>query len=271
MNFDYFYNNKELDQSLINLTQSCLEKINSITNNWIKRKEDGTPLTKLDLILDELIFKRLNALYYKIPIVSEEREASKDIFKNNIYWLIDPLDGTRSYINGLQEYTTNIALIHNNVPTIGLIGHPPSNKIWYANKSRLLIIKETLKNKINIKNNIDDSFSIIASKENEKILTDYLSLFEKSKVMRISSSLKFCKLAENKAKLYPRFSSISKWDIAAGHAILNAAGGKLLDFNEKELIYSSIGPKTKPFFAMSNLKYKDVIFSNYNKLKKTFE
>ena len=65
--------------------------------------------------------------------------------------------------------------------------------------------------------------------------------------MRISSSLKFCKLAENKAKLYPRFSSISKWDIAAGHAILNAAGGKLLDFNEKELIYSSIGPKLSPF------------------------
>ena len=146
-------------------------------------------------------------------------------------------------------------------------------KIWYANKSRLLIIKENLKNKITIKDNIDDSYDIIASKENEQVLTDYLSLFKKSKVMRISSSLKFCKLAENKAKLYPRFSSISKWDIAAGHAILNAAGGKLLDFNEKELIYLQQyrAKKLSPFFAMSNLKYKDVIFSNYNKLKKTFE
>ena len=67
----------------------------------------------------------------------------------------------------------------------------------------------------------------------KKFLLITLVFFEKSKVMRISSSLKFCKLAENKTKLYPRFSSISKWDIAAGHAILNAAGGKLLDFNEK--------------------------------------
>ena len=85
MNFNYFYNNKELDQLLINLTQSCLEKINSITNNWIKRKEDGTPLTELDLILDELIFKELNALDYKIPIVSEERRKPLKIYSKTIY------------------------------------------------------------------------------------------------------------------------------------------------------------------------------------------
>ena len=268
MKLSYFYNNKSLDKFLVNLIQLCLQKFSSIDDNWIKNKDDGTPVTKLDLSLDKLIVEALSSLKYKIPIISEEREFSDDIFKHEIYWLIDPLDGTSSYINGYTEYTVNIALIHKNVPVIGLIAHPPTKKIWYANHNSLTIFNDNLKKNRNCINKTDNNFSIITSKEKQKILTDYLKLFKKSKIIRASSSLKFCKLAENEVKLYPRFSRISKWDIAAGHAILNAAGGGVLGLDKKKLVYNSMGSKITPFFAISNMKYKEIIFSNYNKLVK---
>ena len=91
-------------------------------------------------------------------------------------------------------------------------------------------------------------------------------MIKNKNVIKISSSLKFCELAESKAVFYPRFSSISKWDIAAGHAILNASGGRILSLNCKEFKYDSSEIKTKPFFAISDIKYKKIVFGYYKEL-----
>ncbi|MBF96643.1 MAG: 3'(2'),5'-bisphosphate nucleotidase CysQ [Alphaproteobacteria bacterium MarineAlpha9_Bin4] len=265
MKIEYF-NNQNIDSFLIDLIHSCLDKTVSLKDNWVKNKEDGTPVTNLDLALDNLIFDGLSSLKYKIPIVSEERKHSEDVYKNQIYWIVDPLDGTRSYVNGKEEYTINIALIYNHLPIIGLIAHPPSKKVWYARLNNLRIFTDRIEqDKAKIKN-INNEFNIIISKENQTILNNYIELFKNRKIIKISSSLKFCKLAENHAYLYPRFSRISKWDIAAGHAILNAAGGKIYGLDKENLTYNNNGSRTQPFFAVSDIKYKKIIFDNYDKL-----
>ena len=248
------------------LINNCLEQSLSFKNNWCKNKRDVSPVTNLDLVLDNLIFDGLSALKHKIPIISEEREHSNDVYKNSIYWLVDPLDGTRSYVNGKKEYTINIALIYKHMPVIGLIAHPPTKKVWYARFNKLRIFNNNVEQDLTKIKKINDEFNIIVSKENQKILNDYIDLFKKSKIIRISSSLKFCELAEHKACLYPRFSKINKWDIAAGHAILNAAGGKVFGFDKKNLTYNNNGSRTQPFFAVSEMKYKKIIFYNYAKL-----
>ena len=176
------------------------------------------------------------------------KKYNLDSYLEKSYWIIDPIDGTSSYLNGGEEYTVNVALIVNGIPQIGLIVHPPSKKIWYAKKDKLKIIKnkKTIiikKNKITKKN----IKTIITSKERNKTIEQFLKSHEGCKVFKMSSSLKFCFLAEKKADIYPRFSVINKWDIAAGHAILNAAGGVLLDLNGKNFSYNTQSSKTTKF------------------------
>ena len=142
MKTDFLFKNEDFNNFLINLVQDCIDLVNSKKNKWVKYKSDGSPITNIDLELDKLIYNSLTSLNLKIPIVSEEREHPLNIYQNTTYWLIDPLDGTRGYVEGTSEYTINIALIYKNHPVIGVIGHPPSKKIWFANKNNFLIRKD---------------------------------------------------------------------------------------------------------------------------------
>ena len=139
-----------------------------------------------------------------------------------------------------------------------MIAHPPSKKIWYAKNNKLLIINNGLK-KIynNSKTIIDDNPTIITSRERTIEIENFLNKFNKFKRIKLSSSLKFCKLAEGEADFYPRFSSISKWDIAAGHAILNASGGDIINFKGKNLKYNNRSSKTGKFIALANKSMKN--------------
>lgn len=264
MKFNFPFKKYDINSFLINLVKECILLANSVKKNFIKYKEDGSPITQLDLALDKLIYNALASLQFEIPIVSEEREHSDAIYKNTAYWLVDPLDGTRSFINGNSEYTINIALIYKDEPVLGIIGHPPSNKIWVANNSNLFILEN---NKIIYNNsnnlNVKQTKTIITSRHVGKKLSKFINYFDKYNFVKKSSSLKFCILAEGKAVLYPRLEKISKWDIAAGHAIVNAAGGKLYDFNKNKISYKSETKQTSPFFALSNTQYEDEVFLNY--------
>ena len=121
-----------LESYLINLSKEAIKYINSSKINILNNKGDGTALSKADLHLDKMLCNSLKDLDNNIPVISEERKVLKEAFMEENYWLIDPIDGTDNYISGGKEYTINIALIQNGNPTIGIIAHPPSKKIWFS-------------------------------------------------------------------------------------------------------------------------------------------
>ena len=259
MQSDIFYdiNKEKFDKYIINIAISCIDYIRKSNIKLLDNKNDGTPLSVADLEVDSIIRKKLNLFNPKIKILSEELDFSLDTYLEECYWIIDPIDGTRSYISSGEEYTVNIALIYKGEPYLGLIAHPPSKKIWYAKNNKLIIINNGVQELYNSsKQNTHNHPVIITSKENNIEMENFLNRFKNPKRVKLSSSLKFCRLAENEADFYPRFSSISKWDIAAGHAILNASGGELIDLNAKQVKYNSKISKTGKFIALATKQTK---------------
>jgi len=257
-------NKKKFDKLLIKLANNCIEYIVNSKINPLKNKNDGTPLSEADLQIDSIIRNYLNFFNPKIRILSEEYEFSPNTYLESYYWIIDPIDGTKSYISGGDEYTVNIALIYGGKPYIGLIAHPPSKKIWYAKNDKLIILENGTEKKIVDSKKIVNKYPIIiTSKENNHQINSFLNTFKKIEQIKLSSSLKFCRLAENEAHFYPRFSSINKWDIAAGHAILNASGGELTDFEGNDIRYDNKSSKTGSFIALASKDIKNM-FNVYN-------
>ena len=250
-----------LENYLINLALNTMKFVNQNEINILNNKSDGTSLSQADLELDRIIYSSLNKLAIDIPIISEERNIKKEDFMKKVYWLIDPIDGTSNYINGGSQYTINIALIQNGLPTIGLIAHPPSKQVWLAVQKSIFIYDEKKKLKVPIsKNYINKKCpSIIISKEKNNKIDGFINNIESKDIIYVSSSLKFCYLASKKAILYPRFSVIKKWDIAAGHAILKASGGDLVTLDGKKFKYNYPSEFTKEFFAFSLKNWKSTL------------
>lgn len=243
---------KDYESFLIKLIIRTIKKSLSIEKKLIRRKKNGSELTLADVLLNEMICSALKELDENIPIISEENFVNSNDFLKNRYWLIDPIDGTKNYINGGTEYTINIAMIENGIPEIGIIGHPPTKKIWVGCKKKAYVIDiNGIKTPLN--NNkifLNDPVLITSGNEvNHFKLQSLLESNKQIKVKKVSSSLKFCILAEKNAHFYPRFSKISKWDIAAGHAILKAAGGEIKDFQNKSYSYNYKGVQTREFIA----------------------
>ena len=179
-------------------------------------------------------------------------------FGKKLYWLIDPIDGTRSYNSGEKGYTINIALIKNGKPIIGIIGHPPSNMIWFGSKE--IAYKENNGHKLLLKTRSNfKQPTVILSESYHQETHNFVKKIKSAKQTKISSSLKFCHIAEGKAQLYPRLHSIKKWDIAAGDAILRAAGGILLNAHLKSYKYNTPNSRTGNFFAVATPKWKETL------------
>ena len=226
-------------------------------------KADRSPLTAADLASNKFIINSLSDLDKGIPILSEESLVDWAVRKNwTRYWLVDPLDGTKEFINQNGEFTVNIALIEKNEPIIGVIYAPALSTLYYASKN-----KGTYKLFCDQKiNSLSDSTRIIT---NHKKSSDHFKVFKSRshsneefenwvkdfvddyELIEKGSSIKFCKLAEGKADLYPRFGSTSEWDIAAGHIILIEAGGKLESIDKKEILYNSKESVINPHFIAS--------------------
>ena len=221
-----------------------------ITNKYYKQKNkiinkaDNSPLTKADIDSNEFIIKSLSEINPKFPILSEEKFVEWDIRKKwSKYWLVDPLDGTKEFIKESGEYTVNIALIENNEPILGVIYAPQFSLLYYGSKEngsyKIKCNKKisSLSNsiKINTKNkNSSEKYYIYGSKShsNSKFMEWIKINFKDYKLIKKGSSIKFCELAEGKADIYPRFGPTSEWDIAAGHIILNEAGGEIKSIDQ---------------------------------------
>jgi len=267
MNGFYNYNSVKIMEILTEIMFECNTLVKSQKKMETKYKEDGSPVTKADLEVDRYINEALNKIDPKTPIISEENLSSENDFLLKRYWLIDPIDGTRSFINGRDEYTINIALIVNGVPIIGIIGHPPTNKVWRAGYGTANLIHKN-GNSVNLQNSKLKWVNpiILTSYTINQETKDFINSIQNSIVKKASSSIKFCELAESNANIYPRFSIISKWDIAAGHALLNEVGGCLVSLKGKEFNYMNSSCKTTKFIASGNKDWRSKVKVKKGKL-----
>ena len=208
----------------------------------ISLKSDNSQVTQIDIKVDSYLKAELRRFDKNISILSEESGSSNR--KSNLLWMIDPIDGTKEFINGSKEFTVNIALIENKKPIFGAIFQPMTNTLYLGgNKFKPEKIKDEKRSSL-ISDKKESLPNVILSKshsnfEEEAFCQEVISIYDNSKIIRMGSSLKFCKLCDGSAAFYPRFGDINSWDIAAGHAILNASGGDILDTNFKTLSYSN--------------------------------
>ena len=202
-------------------------------------KSDNTPVTNGDIEVNKILTKKISELTPNIVIVSEENAANKNDKNLKNFWLIDPIDGTRDYINNRDEFTLNAALIINKKPAIGIITVPAKKRIFYSygvsNSFELINDKE-----INLSNKDKSYKGLKAVSYSNELKPEIIKIHKKYSIktyQKMKSSLKFCVVAAGEFDLYTAEPRACEWDIAAGHAILEHAGGKVTDFNDNEILY----------------------------------
>mgnify|MGYP001346360333 CR=1 FL=1 len=206
----------------------------------IEIKEDNSPVSNGDLKVNELICKKIKELTPNIHIVSEETVDIKIKNKEKIFWLIDPIDGTREYIKGKDEYTLNAALIINKVPVIGLVGVPKKKQLFFSyNPNESYLIENNNIKKINCekkqpKNKIVALSSVEKpSREISKVLEEY----NVNSVVKMASSYKFCVIASGHYDIYAAKERANEWDYAAGHAVAANAGAIIKTLEGNAFLY----------------------------------
>ena len=221
-------------------------------------KSDRTPVTTADEEANKVILRGLNQKFPKIPAISEESENR--VLEKEAFFIIDPLDGTKGFLNKTNNFTVNIAFINNREPEWGVIYSPISGELFYTSPNRESFKYNYLKKteKVKISGNLEnrEALTLITSENNlVGIESKILKVDGEHDTLKIGSSIKFCRLAEGKADIYPRFGRTMEWDTAAGHAILKYAGGSLIDVNtQKELVYGKKGYENGSFIALRESK-----------------
>ena len=224
-----------------------------------KKKNDKSPLTVADICSHEIILDSLYKLDPKIPILSEESSDIPYAERSswNEYWLIDPLDGTKEFINRNGEFTVNIALIKNNKPIIGVIHSPVLQETYWGSKidGSYFIKNQSQPEMINVSPQQGGTLRVLASRSHmSDELNQVLSKRNDTKIIKMGSSLKFCLIAKGEADIYPRYGPTSEWDIAAGHAIVKFAGGTINSLCGNKLRYNVKDSVINPSFIVSNSK-----------------
>jgi len=217
-------------------------------------KSDNTPVSNGDLEVNKFITKKIFEITPNIPIISEENSENKNNSNLRDFWLVDPIDGTYSYINGLEEFTINAGLIINNKPVAGLINAPAKKRMFYSygeGKAFETSNGETINlSTKNISNNRPIKFISYSNKIKPEIQKIYEKIGVKENI-KMKSSLKFCVVAAGEYDGYVAEPRAYEWDIAAGHAILEHSGGTVTDFNGKEILYGKIGLKNPSLIIKS--------------------
>ena len=248
-------NLKETAEDLIDTFLMAGKIAKEISKSGVKItiKADNSPVTDGDLAVDELLRTKIISSTPNIPIISEETvDLNIKIKKENkTFWLIDPIDGTRDYINKKDEYTLNAALIIDLKPAIGIVYAPAKNRLFFSyGKGFAFEISNGKKIVLNCKK--VNKNEIIGLEHSGTIPTEVLNIYKKYKVSRtikMSSSLKFCILASGEADIYAAKARAFEWDIAAGHAVLEHAGGIIMTHEEKSFLYGKDNYKNLPIIA----------------------
>ena len=248
------YDNLLLDLCNISIKAGHLIMQFYNNQNEVTFKKDSSPITKADLAANKLIIEELTSIDKEIKILSEESLVDWDKRKSwSKYWLVDPLDGTKEFIKKNDEFTVNIALIENRYPLEGYV-YSPSRKTLYVgggNKNSYKIQNSILE-QIRT-SSIFDPIRIVASRSHLNEETKkYISQFPQYELLQSGSSIKLCMVAEGRADVYPRFAPTSEWDTAAAQAVVEGAGGSVLDTNGDRLIYQKDNILNPHFIVKGN-------------------
>ena len=232
---------KKITLSLIDTFNEASQVALDLRKAGLKKeiKSDNTPVTNGDIEVNKILTKKISEITPNIIIVSEENAAHKDDKNLENFWLIDPIDGTRDYINDRNEFTLNAALIINKKPAIGIIAVPAKKRVFYSygmSHSYELINNQ----EISLINKKKTYTELKAVSYSDKLKSEIIKVHKKYNItshQKMKSSLKFCVIAAGEFDLYAAEPRACEWDIAAGHAILEHAGGKVTDFNDNEILY----------------------------------
>ena len=226
----------------------------------IKTKSDKSPVTAADLIAHEIITHGLKQLTPELPILSEESAAIAFAERKTwkCYWLIDPLDGTKEFIDHLDDFTVNIALIENHQPILGIV-YAPALALCYFACTDHGAFKQTAEQPaaaIKVTSHQNETTRIAASRRHgTQELQAFLQKLTNATVISRGSALKFALVAEGLADVYPRLTPTSEWDTAAGQCIVEQAGGAVIDVAGKPLRYNTKESLLNPaFLAVGNTK-----------------
>jgi 3'(2'), 5'-bisphosphate nucleotidase len=214
-------------------------------------KIDGSPVTNADYKSHTLLKEGLEKITPHIPVISEEDETSWNI-KSSYYWLIDPLDGTKGFIQKTGEFCINIALIENNRPIFGLIYIPLTcesyygynGKAWCQSKEKLVLLQTRTYPQAGL-TLLLGGYGKKFKKEEDFLLKSYPI----HKILRIRSAIKFCYIASGRADLYLRCETCSEWDTAAGHALVEAAGGIVSNLDGTPFLYGKVNLENNGFIV----------------------
>lgn len=210
-------------------------------------KADGSPVTNADREAEIVIEKALTELTPDIPMVGEEASSEgriPDLSNTDYFWLVDPLDGTKEFISGSGDYTVNIALIHKGTPVLGVVyvpvkgelyaGHGPGTATRYledTNNEKSICVRRPPAGGLTVVSSVNHG--------NAEKMEEFLKDYKVAKSVKRGSSLKICLIAAGKADLYPRLGPTCEWDIAAGDAVLRAAGGIITDLQGSGFVYGN--------------------------------
>ena len=223
-------------------------------------KEDNSPVTNGDIAVNDIITKKIIELTPDIPIISEETVKKDFKNTNKIFWLIDPIDGTKEYIAGKDEFTLNAALVINQIPVLSLVGVPKKNRLFYTyGKNESYLIENGKTEKINCKKkNEKNSIVAVASviKPSDVILNK-LKEYNVSKIVKMSSSYKFCVIATGEFDIYAAKERAHEWDYAAGHAVAVNAGASITTLEGKPFLYGKENYKNQSVLILRSKQLND--------------
>lgn len=225
----------------------------------VRRKGDNSPVTEADERAEALILPALRDLLPGIPAIGEEAvsQGTAEAVAGDVFWLVDPVDGTKEFLRRSGEFTVNIALVENSIPILGVVTAPALKRGFRACGPGTAERREGAVGgrddwqSIAVRTVPADGAIVASSRSHgdRAKIEELLSGMKIQKHVTAGSSLKFCLLAEGAADVYPRYGPTSEWDTAAGHAVLTGAGGSVRTFDEKDLAYAKPGWRNPEFIA----------------------
>lgn len=259
----------KLTQQLIDLARVAGDAILEVYHSDfdVQNKSDDSPLTQADLAAHRVISDALATLTPDVPVISEESVPPDYVVRKDwtSYWLVDPLDGTKEFVNRNGEFTVNIALIDGGEPVFGVVGVPITGEVYVGDVTAGEAFCDLAGKRRQLsgrKADTDATLVVVASRSHgsdrlENFITQVGEQFSGVDRKPIGSSLKLCILAEGKADFYPRLGPTSEWDIGAAQAVLTAAGGKVWAVDGSAVKYNKEETFLNPeFFAVADASFE---------------
>jgi len=253
MNYDVIIN--DVKEVAIEAGNKILEVYNQPDFD-VQLKSDQSPITKADMIANEVIVQRLQKNYSDFGILTEESRFDNNRLDKTHVWIIDPLDGTKEFIKRNGEFTVNIGLVEDGEPCFGAVYIPVKQELYYAARGNGAYFQDSTgavaKIHCSPKTKLEQMALVKSRSHASEKLDRLLQQYQFASIKERGSSIKICLIAHGLAEVYFRFGPTNEWDICAAHCVLNEAGGKLTDCPGETLRYNKQDPLNRNGFVASN-------------------